>query len=212
MRTRSFDGDQEPSFARLLQDWTAAQRVIQTRAGYKSTMGFSFAQAYLEEAAPVGSGYGDRGLTQHGFPVKEFKDFDTFGKSPKKSAKGAAAGGRGFGVGEGVDDAAETRPYQRVHSAEIRLLEPSPEPSADVPPIGGPPESGPRVLPVRLSSMDDMYSAPTEILPIFADDAVDLHVAVTEILPTTADGSVDLRRVATELFPTLPGDVLQDEE
>jgi hypothetical protein len=204
VRTRSFDGDQEPSFARLLQDWTVAQRVIQIRAGYRSTKGFSFAQAYLEEAAPTGAGHGGRGQTQPGFPVKELGDFETFIELPRQGA-GAEAAPAGFSGDCDVDDSAETTPYQRVQSAELRTAASPPESQAGLPAISGPPPSGPRVLPVRLGSMDNLYSAPTEILPVLTDDAVDLHIAVTEILPTMPDGSVDLERVATQLFPTLPG-------
>jgi hypothetical protein len=213
VRTRSFDGDREPSFAQILQDWVAAQRVIQARAGYKSTKGFSFAQAYLEEAAPVAVAPGRAGQTQHGFAVKELGDFETYIELPRQSDRpesdrpesdrpeGAAGD---FGDGD-VDESAETRPYQRVNSSELRQPAPPSESNGGLPPIGGPPPSGPRVLPVRLGSMDNMYSAPTEILPIFTDDAVELYTAVTEFLPTTPDGTVDLQRVATQLFPTLPG-------
>jgi len=210
VRTRSFDGDQEPSFARLLQDWTAAQRVIQTRAGYKSTKGFSFAQAYLEEAAPVGSGYGSRGQTKPGFPIKKLGDFETFIELPQRSDEGADAA-LDFTAVEGVDEAAETTPYERVHSTELRVIEPPAESPAGVPGLSGPPPSETWGLPVRLSSMEHLYSAPTEILPIFTDDAVDLHSAVTEILPTTPDGSLDLQRVATMLFPALSGTDFGDD-
>jgi len=210
VRTCSFDGDQEPSFARLLQDWIAAQRVIQVRAGYKSTKGFSFAQAFLEEAAPRAAGHGGAGQTQRGFPVKELGDYETFIELPRQAAdEGAPVADF---ADDDPDDCAETTPYQRVHSAELRQIAPPSESASGLPAIGGPPPSGPRVLPVRLGSMDNLYSAPTEILPILTDDAVDLHTAVTEVLPTTPDGTVDLQRVATQLFPTLPGIGDSEEE
>ncbi len=222
VRTRSFDGAQEPPFARILQDWVAAQRVIQARAGYKSTKGFSFAQAYLEEAAPPEVTPEKAGQTQQGFAIKELGDFETFIRLPRQSGHQADAAAEFSG--SDVDESAETRPFQRVHLADLGLpmppesqseplsespSEPTPEQPSDsqagLPAISGPPPSGPRVLPVRLGSMDNMYSAPTEILPVFSDDAVELHTAVTEVLPTKPDGTVDLQRVATQLFPTLPG-------
>ncbi len=203
VRTRSFDGDEEPSFARILQDWIAAQRVIQTRAGYKSNKGFSFAQAFLEEAAPAPIRPQRTGRTEPGIPVKELGDFETFVELPRQG-EDEQVEATGFSAEES-DESAETIPYQRVHSAELRVRPPSPESPSALPPISGPPPSGPVVLPVRLGSMDNMYSAPTEILPILTDDALELHTAVTEILPTNSDGSVDLQRVATQLFPTLPG-------
>lgn len=218
VRTRSFDGDQEPSFARLLQDWTAAQRVIQTRAGYKSTKGFSFAQAYLEEAAPMSATLGGPAKTQRGLPVRKLGDFETFIELPRQDD--APAPERSDFTSEDDDDAVPTTPYQRVRSAELLLPDPSeslpatlpPQDAPALPPICGPPPSGPRVLPVRLGSMDNMYSAATEILPVLSDDDVDLHAAVTEILPTHADGTVDLQRMVTKLFPTLPGSVVGDDE
>ncbi len=208
VRTRSFDGDREPSFAQILQDWISAQRVIQARAGYKSTKGFSFAQAYLEEAAPVEATPERAGLTQRGFAVKELGEFETFIELPQQSTESSGAAADDFGDGDAdadADDLSETRPYQRVKLEELRQTTPPAESQSGLPAISGPPPSGPRVLPVRLGSMDNMYSAPTEILPIFTDDAVELHTAVTEVLPTKPDGTVDLQRVATQLFPTLPG-------
>ncbi len=211
VRTRSMDGDQEPSFGRLLQDWVAAQRVIQTRAGYRSTKGFSFVDAYLEDAAPVPQGV--RGRTERGFAVKELADFDTFLELPAEArvadtwgsvtAEGNPREGAGFDDGD-VDETARTTPYQRVRSLELRSPTPSQDGSGALPPIAGPPPEGPKVFPVRLGSMDNLYSAPTEIIPALTDDAMDLHTAVTEILPTNTDGTVDLQRVATQLFPTSP--------
>lgn len=219
VRTRSFDGDQEPSFARLLQDWTAAQRVIQTRAGYKSTKGFSFAQAYLEEEAPAPATPSGPAKTQRGLPVRKIGDFETFIELPRQ-ADDTAPPPSDFVEGD-LEDSVPTTPYQRVRSAELRLPDPSeqaPQPlppdiaPAALPPISGPPPSGPRVLPVRLGSMDNLYSAATEILPVLSDDELDLHSAVTEILPTHADGTVDLQRMVTKLFPTLPvSDGVEDE-
>ncbi|MFH2010182.1 MAG: hypothetical protein ABI333_26525 [bacterium] len=80
VRTVGFDGDQEPSFPRLLRDWSGVQRVIEARAGYRGSGGFTFMGAYLRDALPDGAERvaSSRGRTRRGFAAKALGDFETY--------------------------------------------------------------------------------------------------------------------------------------
>ena len=231
IRTRSLDGDDDVPFARLLQDWSAVQRVIETRVVVPTAKGFSFTQAYLKEAMPTDSKAGSfarsphsphsgppgpsresvragtlrgyaRGKTQRGHAQRALDEFETLVTiEPPETDQST---GTDDATPPAFDETSDTLTFRRPTA--LTAMEPATDPDpllvsdAALAPW---PDDFESVVPARLSSLDDLYTAPTEIFPVVSDDDSDIHSSVTEILPVTETGEIDLRRIATEILPSL---------